>query len=286
MSRFLEDCAAFIKTQPFDIIRISEIHNDGEIETLNYLPANPCQNVYSVAKMFTMTAIGLLYDKGLLKLDEKVCDILADELPESGMDERWHTVTVEMALRHRLGLPVGFLDIDTTRSSEFGEDYLQYMFLSPLVYTPDTDSKYSDGAYYLLSRVAEKKAGMTIDNFLWKELLYKLGYQEMAWSHCPKGHPMGATGLYISSEDMVKLGYVYLSGGMYRGERVLSEEWVKMAIERGFSIDRDPDNKIFFKGGMCGQKLMFVPSQNRVVALQAFGANSNIIADWVKDYKD
>ena len=34
MSRFLEDCAAFLDTQPFDIIRISQIHNDGEIETL------------------------------------------------------------------------------------------------------------------------------------------------------------------------------------------------------------------------------------------------------------
>lgn len=286
MSRFLEELRKFIETQPFNVIRISEIHNGGEIETDNYCNTNANQNVYSVAKVFTMTAIGLLYDKGLLRLDENVCDILADELPESGMDDRWHLCTVEMALRHRIGVPVGLLDIDTTDSSEFGEDYLGYMLTYPLAYTPDTDSKYSDAAYYLLSRIAEKKSGMSLENFLWKEVFLKLGFQEIAWSHCPQGHAMGATGLYISSADMAKLGLVYLDGGMYRGERILSEEWVKLAVDRNFSLDWDPTHTVYFKGGMHGQKLYISPAQNRVTALQGFGVNTDVIANWIAEYRD
>ncbi len=284
MSRFLDECVKFIETQPFDIIRISE-YKDGKIETAECVPANPCQNTYSVAKAFTMTAIGLLYDRGLVKLDDKICDIFAEELPERGMDKRWYDCTVEMALTHRLGLPGGFLDIDCNPSSVFGEDYLNYMFTYPLEYTPDTDSKYSDGAFYLLSRIVEKKTGTGTDNFLWKEMFYKLGFQEMAWSHCPMGHVMGATGLYLHSADVVKLGAVYLNGGTYNGERFLSEEWTRLVPEKDFALGWDEERTMYFKGGMCGQKLYVIPSQNRAVAVSSFGGDTDVIAEWIKNYK-
>lgn len=284
MSKIFEDLAEFLKTQPFQLTRVSQM-KDGEIETLECTPANPCQNSYSVAKTFTMTAIGILYDRKQIALDEKICDIFADELPEK-MDKRWYDCTVEMALTHRLGLPGGFLDIDCNPSSIFGEDYLRYMFEYPLEYDPDTDSKYSDGAFYLLSCIVEKKTGMKTDDFLWKNLLYKMGVQEFAWSHCPKGHAMGATGLYIHSSDMVKLGWLYLNNGVYNGERLLSEEWTKMVPEKDFALGWDEDRSYYAKGGMCGQKLAVFPSQGRAVAVQSFGGDTGIVMDWFKNYKE
>lgn len=286
MSDFLNALKEFIKEQPFDIIRASEIHNGGEVETLEYTPANPCQNTYSVAKLFTATAIGMLYDSGVLRLDEKVCDILSDFVPAEGMDARWYNNTVEMALTHRLGLPGGFLDIDTTPSATFTDDYLHYLFTYPLCYEPGTQSRYSDGAFYLLSRIVTAKTGEKLDDFMWKKMLLQLGFQEMAFSHCPKGYPMGATGLYIHSSDMAKLGAVYLNKGTYKGTRFLSEEWCTLATENEYAIDWDETHTIYFKGGMCGQKLIIAPAQNRVVALQAYGANSDTVAKFVRDYKD
>ena len=284
MSKFMTDFSDFMKQQPFEIIRYSQVLNDGEIETFIGTKANPCQNTYSVAKTFTATAVGILFDQGKLDVNEKVTDILADELPESGMDPRWHDVTVDMALTHRAGLPGGFLDIDVHKSSEFTDDFLHYMLTYPLDYTPGTENKYSDGAFYLLSRVVEKKSGMSLDNFLWKELLVKLDYQEMAWSHCPKGHAMGATGLYISSEDMVKLGMVYLNGGLYRGQRVLSQQWCTMALEREYGIDKSDDGKMHAKGGMFGQKLFIIPEKKLAGAVQAYGGDSGAVARWVQNY--
>lgn len=284
MRKFTDDCAEFIAAQSLDITRVS-VYKDRMIETVECVPANPCQNCYSVAKTFTMTAIGLLYDKRMIRLDEKICDIFADELPKDGMDPRWYDCTVEMALKHRLGLPGGFLDIDCNPSATFGEDYLNYMFTYTLEYTPNTDSKYSDGAYYLLSRIVEKKTGMGTDNFLWKEMLYKLGFQEMAWSHCPMGHVMGATGLYIHTSDMVKLGAVYLNGGTYNGERLISEEWVKLATENEYSLNWDEDRKVYSKGGMRGQKLFVIPSRNLAGAVQSFEGNSDAVVNWIKNYE-
>lgn len=283
-SPFMRSCLEFIQTQPFSIIRLSQVYRDDPIETAECTRANFCQNTYSVAKMFTAAAIGLLIDAGKLRLDERVCDILREEIPEKGMDPRWEDATVERALTHKLGLPVGFLDIDTHSSAGFTQDFLRYMLTYPLPHEPGVEAHYSDGAFYLLARIAEKKAGMGLDDFLWQKLLWKMGFQEMAWSHCPMGHTMGATGLYLHASDMVKLGQLYLNGGVYRGERLLSWEWVDKAVSSGFAVDWDDQHRIYYKGGMHGQKLIVAPEQGRVVAMQACGANSQVVAEWIRDY--
>ena len=282
MSRFLEACAARIRARGVDVIRVSEARGEDEIETVDFRPASACQNVYSVAKTFTMTAVGLLCDRGLLRLEERVCDILRDELPDAGMDERWRGSTVEMALTHRLGLPAGFLDIDVTPSAQFGRDYLRYTLTFPLAGAPGGESRYSDGAFYLLARVVGKRAGLPLDDFLWRELLFPLGFQEMAFSHCPMGHPMGATGLYIGSADMAKLGLLYLNGGLYRGGRLLSRDWTRAALERGYAFDRVADG-LFCKGGMYGQRLYVDRTNRRVLAVQAFDDAVGGLDRWIAE---
>lgn len=284
MSNFGEELIRFVQEQSFEVIRLSWCENYDKIQTWEPKIANRCQNTYSVAKTFTMTAIGLLYDKGLVKPEDKVCDILRDELPAEGMDERWKDVTVHHLLTHSAGLPCGFLDIDCQPAKTFTGDFLRYMLTYPLEYTPGTDRKYSDGAFYLLAYIAEKLSGLPADDFLWRELLWEFECPEMAWSKCPKGHVMGATGLYIHAADMVKLGLLYLSGGYYRGKRYLSEEWCSLAIHNEYGLDWDATHTIFSKGGMYGQRLIIDPKHKIVVAMQANQANSQIVADWVRDH--
>ena len=285
MSRFLEELAAFAKQQPFPVFRFAEIVGDNEPEIVDFVQTNRCQNVYSVAKLFGVTAVGILWDRGLVRLEDKVCDILADELPETGMDPRWKNVTVEMALSHRAGLPGGFLDIDVFPAKTFGEDYMHYMLTYPLAYDPGTEARYSDGAYYLISRIAEKVSGLPLDDFIWKEIGVPLAFEELAWSHCPRGHAMGATGLYIAAADMAKLGALYLGGGAYQGHRVFSEAWRDLAVEKQFSLDPHRTGKYYAKGGMNGQKLYVIPCQNRVVAMQSYGGNTEVIGDWIAAYQ-
>ncbi len=285
MENFKEAFAAFLKDKPWQVFRAAEARGEDRIEVAECMETNRCQDTYSVSKTFAMTALGLLWDRGELSLGEKAVDILRDEIPERGVDERWKTVTVEMLLRHRAGLPGGFLDIDVTPVSEFGRDFLAYTLTYPLAYTPGEEERYSDGAYYLVSRIAEKKSGKKLDDFLWEELLWKLGFQEAAWSRCPMGHPMGATGLYISAEDMVKLGFLYANGGLWRGERLLSKEWIGLAFEKQMGLDRDETGRMYYKGGMYGQKLVILPEEKRAAAIQAYGADTGIFAAWIRDFR-
>lgn len=290
MSKFLEDVTSFIKKNGYNIFTVAEIKDGGDAECVRLIETNLCQNSYSVAKAFVVTAIGLLCDRGLLSTDELVTDILADEITDmtrSEMDARWNSVTVDMSLRHQLGLPKNFLDIDLDDMYTYGADYLAYMLTYPLVRDHGQERTYTDGAYYLLARIAEKRAGKRLDLFLWDELFFKLGFQEVAWSCCPMGHVMGATGLYIRTLDMVKLGSLYLDGGVYKGHRILSEEWVRTVLERGYELRSNGFGDSYSKGGMYGQLLAVFPSQKRVVACHGYGFKERSeLLKFVSEYRD
>ena len=272
MSRFLEAMRDELeRLGDRGVFSVAEWHA-GRVESLDIIKTNPCQNVYSVAKAFVVTAVGLLVDRGLLSTDEVVTDILADEIP-TGCQPAWYKTTVDMLLLHKVGLPGGFLDIDCYDSRNFGEDYLAYTltYPTPEDYTPDK-STYTDAAFYILSRIVEKRAGEPLDTLLWRELLFPTGCLEAAFSRCPKGHPMGATGLYIRAAEVAKLGSIYLNGGMYGNRRILSENWVRTVLARGYELKSKCAGRAYGKGGMRGQMLLVLPEQRRVIAWQGYGS--------------
>ena len=73
---------------------------------------------------------------------------------------------------------------------------------------------------------------------------------------CPHGFPIGATGLYIRADDMVKLGWLYLNRGVWNGKRLLSEKRVDRALERQYEL-HPAAGGLIGKGVMYGQGLYF-----------------------------
>ena len=79
------------------------------------------------------------------------------------------------------------------------------------------------------------------------------------------GFAMGATGLFIRSADIAKLGQLYIDGGVYGGERYLSSEWCRTVLERGYELESVAPN-VYAKGGMYGQIIMINTERRLSVA--------------------
>ncbi len=247
---------------------------DGVNEKYESSPRARCHNVYSVAKTFTTTLVGIAFDAGLLRPEDKISDFLGKYFPEN-IDRRWYDTTVDNALLHRIGLADGFLDIDALDSRKFGSDYLEYMLKADLICDPGTAFHYTDGTFYLLARVVEecfKPENLTA--FLWEKLFSPLEFQEFAWSQCPKGHILGGSDLYISSEDCVKLGELYRNGGEFNGKKVISKEWADMVFAREYEFGFNPKLNMHAKGGYSGQFLAVFPSKKLSAAWQGFGCEN------------
>lgn len=268
-----------IREQNLNIYSVTEI-SDGQSVTVNLkdceLSESPvCRNVYSVAKAFTMAAVGFLYDEGKIRLEDTIAQVLG-ALPE-GSDPRWGEVTVEDLIRHKTGYlkkedPVQMFDLDVHDMRAYTQgDWLAFILGRPITGQHGVDGSYTDTGYYVLSRMVAKRAGRPMQDYLREKLFNPTHFRDWAWYACPQGHAYGGTGLITSSTDMAKLGQIWLQMGKWEGKQLLSEEWIRLSLARGFVFGRLRDSRnVFSKGGMFNQRLMFSYDEGCVIAILGY----------------
>lgn len=258
-----------ILNKKLNVYFISQADKNYNIEKETVIPANPCCNCYSVAKAFTVTAIGMLYDKKLLTPDSLLTDILSKHLPNN-IDPKWHKVTLHHLMLHKVGFGCGMLDIDCEDASLYPTtDYLKIVLSTELKYEPGTVYQYTDAAFYLLSRVVFELTNTDLSDVLRPALMDTMRFKEYSWSVCPMGYSIGATGLYLRTEDVAKLGILYINGGNWKGTQIISKEWVDLVLKNGYEFSALRGGW-YGKGGMCGQLLMFNPEKGKVVAFHSY----------------
>lgn len=271
----INDIARKAAEENLNIYSIAVMDETG-INEVRIHPADLCTNSYSVAKAFTVTAVGMLWDRNMIRVEDKVFDILKEEFPDE-FDPKWKDVTVEHLMTHKAGFDRGFLDIDVENISDYpSDDFLKVVLSEPLLHAPGTHYKYSDAVFYLLSRIVTKISGQRLDDFMRSVLFGTMGYQELAWSTCPHGYCMGATGLYLRTEDMVKLGFAYANEGRYNGKTIVSPGWVRLVLERGYEFVQYGDTGIYAKGGMYGQMLCFSPKNHMACAWHGYEIEKSV----------
>ena len=263
------------------IFTICEIFN-GESRTAVIRPNIRCHNAYSIAKLFTVATLGIMEDEGLLDIDEEVYPILKDKFPEN-FDPKWRDVKISDVIRHRTGFgEAGMLDIDAQDSSKWPRDFLGILLSTNLEYKPGEKYVYTDATFYLASRIAEAKSGEKLNVYMIRKMLDPLEFSEYAFSTDPQGSPIGATGLYTSTEDMAKLGLVFVQNGVYKDKRILSQRFVDEAFERTFELYPVGDEGVaFVKGGMNGQLLYMNRKTKRVVAIHSYLGDVDAILNFL-----
>lgn len=260
-----------VKSAHLNLYTITEADAEGASRTEVVIPANPTFNCYSIAKAYTVLATGIVRDRGLIDTDARVTEVLRRFLPAS-YDEKWNRVTLHDLMTHRVGFGGGLLDIDAEDAAKWGsKDYLSIVLKTPLPYEPGTRFQYTDASFYLVSRMLSEVTGKTLLDLLRPVLFDVMNYGEVAWSACPQGYPMGATGLYLRTPDMVKLGVLWLRDGDWFGQRIVSREWVRLTEERGYEFNPySKDGKWLGKGGMRGQMLAYNREKGLAIAWNAY----------------
>jgi CubicO group peptidase (beta-lactamase class C family) len=252
------------------------------MEKTDFRPNNPTHNSYSVAKSVSATAAGILCDRGLLRMSDMLGQYLGEYLID-GTDARWGSLTVDMLCRHRTGAEYG-IDFDLTNANLWQDpEWLHTLFAVPITGTPGKEFIYSDGSYYILGRIVEKLVGMDMEAFLQKELFVPLGCHLNAWSRDINGHTVGGTGLYLRTEDMAKIGWLYLNNGRWGEKRIFSEKWSHAQLfpvtdevgNYGYGM-RKMGDAIWGAGGMYNQGFLFDQDTRRVVAWHAFDTEGKV----------
>lgn len=225
---------------------------------------------HSVTKSFISTLVGILAGEGLLSVDDPVSSLV--DTPAFRSNPTKAAITVRHLLTMSSGLyGHGWWDIDELEGR--GVPVLEGALEAPLVAPPGWGFLYNNGASHVLSAVIAAAAGKPTEEVAADRLFGPLGIERWSWPTDPQGHHWGCGSLELTGRDLLKLGLLYLNGGLWNGDRVVDESYVHAATsplmeggppERcGYGLlwwvaDRaSPPH--YFAGGYGGQYIMVVP---------------------------
>lgn len=241
--------------------------------------------MFSVSKTFTATAIGIAQDEGLVSVDDPILSYF----PSYATPEVRENVR-DVKVRDLLAMATGH-DVDTMEimRAQPTEDWVKVFLDTPIVFPPGKSFLYNSGASFVLSALISSRTGKSVLEYLTPRLFEPLGMRVPPWAANRRGIPYGASGLRITTEDVAKIGQLYLQKGMWNGRQLLSEDWVAEASARqvsngtdpnddwatgyGFQIWRSRHNSFRFDG-RYGQFSFVLPEQDAVVAITSGARDS------------
>jgi CubicO group peptidase (beta-lactamase class C family) len=233
--------------------------------------------VFSVSKSFTAAAIGIAQDEGRLSVDDEVLSFFpsyANDLVRANMAG----VRVRDLLAMASGQVVDTIDI---MASQPDQDWVRIFLDVPRVFPPGAFFLYNSGASHVLAAIVTARTGQSVLDYLEPRLFEPLGIETPHWELAPSGIVLGGSGMRVVTEDLAKLGQLYVQRGEWDGRRILSEEWVDAAstaqvANDGRTVDwnqgycfqfwRSRHNS-YRADGAFGQFSLILPEHDLVVAI-------------------
>lgn len=228
---------------------------------------------HSMCKSITGMAVGLLVDEGKLDLSESIYKIFSDK--GSTLAKMFRP---EVTVEHLLTMTSGVTFNESGIVS--GNDWLESYLNASVSEKPGTKFQYNSLNSYVLSAIITERTGMPMDEYLRPRLFEPLGITDYLWEKCPKGITKGGWGLFLSTEDMAKLGQLYLDKGKWNGEQIIPEAWVEASVAKkvdsiegtygyGYQVWMEERPGSFEYNGMLGQNVLIYPDVDMVIVTNA-----------------
>jgi CubicO group peptidase (beta-lactamase class C family) len=240
---------------------------------------------WSMTKSVTNALIGILVNQGKLKVDEPapVADWSYDDRKKIKLNDLLHASS---------GLDWSEIysrPSDATEMLFNSKDAAQFALSKKATSKPDEKFYYSSGTTNILMWIIRQQTGdAAYHQFPYRKLFNKIGMHSAIIEPDPTGTFVGSSFGYATARDWARFGLFYLNDGLWNGERILPEGWVKYtatpapaALEGEYGAQwwlnagekdnpsnrRYPDLPVdtFLADGFEGQFVFVVPSKKLVV---------------------
>ena len=257
---------------------------DGKLLYENYWDgwnADSTFNSFSVAKSVVSTLTGIAIDKGHI---QSVFDPVSKYLPEYAEGEK-----AKLNLRHLLTMSTG-LDYSESGGDPFSSNAKAYYGkdLQSTIDELEVDSPigedfvYISGSTQIMGWVLEAATGKTLDVLANEWLWTPLGNEhDSYWGKDREDGTIKSFCCHYSvARDFARLGQLYLDGGKWKGEQIVSEEFVSASLKPAKLNDKgkpntrygffwwlhpEGDEPFYYARGYHGQFILVIPSERMVI---------------------
>ena len=232
---------------------------------------------WSTAKSIASTLIGMLVDDGKLSLDAPLgFDFLPDFPAEAAAPEADPRSAI--TLRHVLNMSSGLQTVDnggleyavgSGMSYWAGASSVDGARRRALIREPGTNWDYENydtllAVYAMKLALGSEKA---YHQFPRKRLLDPLGMRNTLLSTDRFGDFILSSQVYANARDLARFGLLYLQNGTWKGERLISEEWIDFV--------RTPAPATHNRGNFYGGQFWLVPDERTDVPRDAYSTAGN-----------
>ena len=227
---------------------------------------------WSTAKSIASTLVGMLVDDGELALDEPLG---YDFLPAAaaGRDPR-----SAITLRNVLNMSSGLAPVDNGgREYAIGSGLSYWAGASSvtgarsraLIREPGANWDYENYDTLLAIYAMKRALGseQAYSEFPRRRLLDRIGMRNTLVSTDRFGDFVLSSQVYTNARDLARFGLLYLQGGVWNGERIISEEWIDFV--------RTPAPSTAATGNFYGGQFWLVPDGRNDVPKSAYATSGN-----------
>ena len=187
----------------------------------------------SAAKTFSSVLVGAAMQKGFpISASTSITQLLASRGPFENPDPRKDRITLAHLMTHGSGLDCD----DNEDSSPGGEynmqvqtakpDWWKYMLDLKMIHDPGTHFAYCSGSMNLVGGAVTVGTKTWLPEFFDRTIAQPLQFGRYYYNLMPTGEAYTGGGVFMRPRDLLKIGQLYLNGGVWNGRHILPKEWV------------------------------------------------------------
>jgi CubicO group peptidase (beta-lactamase class C family) len=282
-SQILNGIDDYIKQKRYRLINsVLVIKNEKIIfeHYYNKFNKNSRHNIKSVWKSILSITLGICLDKGIIKsLDEPIMNYLPEFTQNNHMYHKAitikHLLTMSSGIYWNPGIHYHCpMMVQMMRTN----NWLSHLSDIAMSEYPGNKFIYKEWDVILLSAVIGKAASRTAYEVC-KEFIYDpLHIESGAWSQSPDNVSYtvmkGEENSDLSARDLGKIGLLFLNNGMFNGQRIVSEDYIRQAVSVSKASAGYGYLCWLFDGGYAcrgfgGQEVSVYPKNKLITVIQA-----------------
>jgi len=242
---------------------------------------------WSMAKSFINAMVGILVKQSKL-----------DILKPTGLDEWKQDERSKITLNDLMQMQSGLKwnedygnRSDVTLMLHCESDMGHFALARPIAYTTGTHWYYSSGSTNIVSKLIRRQFVNDSAYYVFanNQLFNKIGTPDAVFEADPSGTRVGSSYLYATARDYARFGLLFMNDGVFNGERILPEGWVKYTtsaasasngvygsffwINRSKRLPSAPED-MFACDGHDGQHIFILPTQELVIVILGYSPTS------------
>ncbi len=197
-------------------------------------------DIRSAGKTFASVMLGaLMYQGADISPQTRVYDLLS----ATPVDPRQREITLAHLMTHTSGLDCSDND-ESSRGNEGamqgqGEesDWWRFALALPQVHEPGARYAYCTAGMNLVGAALHEASGEDIAPLFDRLIARPLQFGRYYWNLAPNGQGYLGGGAYMRPRDLLKVGQLYLNGGVWNGRRIVSRDWVAQSTAPQVAIN-------------------------------------------------